>query len=208
MGPASQAAEKWARRLGFTRIAGTDEAGRGALAGPLVAAAVILPEARSYDLEGLADSKSLPPGKRRELFKRITAEALCWSYACASPQDIDVAGLQAANTAAMRDAVLALSPAPDLVLVDYYRLEGLGIPQWSMVHGDRVSHSIAAASILAKVIRDHLMLSWWVRYPEYGFERHKGYGTSFHRRAIARHGPAPCHRGSFRGVQQMGMEFP
>ncbi|MBC7246562.1 MAG: ribonuclease HII [Actinobacteria bacterium] len=208
MDPASHAAENWARRLGFARIAGTDEAGRGALAGPLVAAAVVLPPGERWEgLEGLADSKSLTPGRRRELFSRITAAALCWSYACVSPRDIDEAGLQAANVAAMREAVLSLTPAPDLVLVDYYRLEGLGIPQWSLVHGDRLSRSVAAASILAKVIRDHLMLSWWVRYPEYGFEQHKGYGTSFHRRAIALHGPAPCHRGSFRGVQQMRLGF-
>ncbi len=206
MDPASDAAEKWARRLGFRRIAGTDEAGRGALAGPLVAAAVMLPPGERQDgLEGLADSKSLTPGRRRELFCRITAIADCWSYACVSPWDIDMAGLQAANAAAMRLAVLSLAPPPDLVLVDYYHLEGLDIPQWSLVHGDRVSRSVAAASVLAKVIRDHLMLSWWVRYPEYGFEKHKGYGTSFHRKAIAEHGPAPCHRGSFRGVLQMDL---
>lgn len=207
MNPASDAAENWARRIGFKRIAGTDEAGRGALAGPLVAAAVVLPPGGRHELEGLADSKSLTPGRRRELFYRITAIADSWSYACVSPRDIDEDGLQAANAAAMRIAVLSLSPPPDLVLVDYYRLESLEIPQWSLVHGDRVSRSVAAASILAKVIRDHLMLCWWVRYPEYGFEKHKGYGTPSHRRAIAEHGPAPCHRGSFRGVHQMDLDL-
>jgi ribonuclease HII len=189
-------------------VAGTDEAGRGALAGPLVAAAVVLPRrAGAKGLEGLADSKSLTPRRRSELFRRIIDAAEDWSYACASAADIDRNGLQEENIAALREAVLALDPPPDLVVVDYYRLRDLGIPQLSLVHGDRVSRSVAAASILAKVIRDHLMEYWSLRHPEYGFESNKGYGTAGHIRALAGNGPLPCHRASFRKVSQLGMDL-
>jgi len=202
------AAEKWAYRLGFRRVAGVDEAGRGALAGPLVAAAVILPLRKHLDLpEGLADSKRLSPAQRRRLFPRIIEIAEAWSYACVPPWEIDAHGLQEANLTAMREAVLALNPRPDLVLVDYYRLRGLGHPQWCLVHGDSHSASVAAASVLAKVIRDGLMLTWWTRYPDYGFDHHKGYGTPGHIRRIAENGPAPCHRASFQGVMQMSMDM-
>lgn len=200
------AAEKWAWRLGYRGIAGTDEAGRGALAGPLVAAAVILPEDGEMErLQGIADSKQLSPAARKKLFKRILEVAVTWSFACISPSDIDTGGLQAANMAAMREAVLSLDPTPELVMVDYYRVEGLRIPQWSMVHGDRACGSIAAASILAKVIRDHLMWHWSLRYPQYGFESNKGYGTPRHLKALSAYGPSPCHRVSFHGVLQMEM---
>lgn len=206
MGAARNTAERWAWRLGYRRIAGTDEAGRGALAGPLVAAAVILPtEGEIYDLEELTDSKLLTPATRKRLFKRILENAEAWSFSCVTPRDIDERGLQAMNMAAMREAVLSLEPAPDLVMVDYYRVEGLGVPQWSMVHGDRACRSVAAASILAKVIRDQLMWHWSLLYPEYGFESNKGYGTAQHLKALAAHGPSPCHRSSFRGVLQMEM---
>lgn len=200
------AAESWARRLGYQRVAGTDEAGRGALAGPLVAAAVILPDGGAVaDLRGLTDSKLLSPASRRELFKRIIGVAVAWSFACIPAAYIDGNGLQDANMAAMREAVLSLDPSPGLVMVDYYHVEGLGIPQWSMVHGDRVCRSVAAASILAKVIRDHLMWHWSLRFPQYGFETNKGYGTPEHLRALAAYGPAPCHRSSFHGVLQLEM---
>ncbi len=200
--------ERWARRLGYERVAGTDEAGRGALAGPLVAAAVILPGDRESDaLEGLDDSKLLTPERRKELFKRITGVAETWAFACLPATDIDRIGLQSVNIAAMREAVLSLDPAPDLVIVDYYRVWDLGIPQWSLVHGDRVCRSVAAASILAKVIRDHLMWFWSLRYPEYGFERNKGYGTEHHIKVLAANGPVPCHRTSFRSVMQMELDL-
>ncbi|MDD5666612.1 MAG: ribonuclease HII [Actinomycetota bacterium] len=199
-------AESWAWRLGYRGVAGTDEAGRGALAGPLVAAAVILPQRSEIDgLHGLCDSKQLTPKVRRLLFRRITASAAAWSFACVTPLEIDEGGLQAANMAAMREAVHSLDPAPDLVLVDYYRIEGLNIPQWSMVHGDIVCRSVAAASILAKVIRDQLMWHWSLQYPQYGFESNKGYGTMRHLGALVSHGPSPCHRSSFHGVLQMEM---
>lgn len=202
------AAEKWAYRLGFRRVAGVDEAGRGALAGPLVAAAVILPErVDPRVLEGLADSKVLSPAHRRRLFPRILDVAEAWSFACAPTWEIDARGLQGANLAAMQEAVLALHPRPDLVLVDYYDIEGLELPQWCLVHGDTRSASVAAASVVAKVIRDGLMLTWWTMYPEYGFDSHKGYGTPSHLRRIAEKGPAPCHRSSFRGVMQTRMDL-
>jgi len=202
--PDDRAAEAWAYRMGYRRVAGADEAGRGALAGPLVAAAVILPRAREIDgLRGLDDSKRLTPRMRGRLFGSIVRSAESWSFACVSAAEIDERGLQECNVSALREALLGLTPPPDLALVDYYRVSGLGIPQWSMVHADRSCRSVAAASILAKVIRDHLMWHWWVRFPQYGFERHKGYGTSFHLEAIAAHGPAVCHRGSFRRVAQM-----
>ena len=206
MSAARDTAERWAWRLGYRRIAGTDEAGRGALAGPLVAAAVILPSGGElYDLEELTDSKMLTPAVRKMLFKRILSGAEAWSFSCVAPCDIDSNGLQPANMTAMRAAVLSLEPAPDMVMVDYYRLDDLGIPQWSIVHGDRACRSVAAASILAKVIRDQLMTHWSLCYPEYGFETNKGYGTTQHLKALAAHGPVPCHRSSFHGVLQMEM---
>lgn len=197
-------AERWAWRMGFRSLAGTDEAGRGALAGPLVAAAVILPpDERIEGLEELTDSKLLTPDVRKRLFKRIIQVAEVWSYACICASDIDRNGLQWTNISAMREAVLALDPLPDLVMVDYYRIENLGLPQLSLVHGDRVCRSVAAASILAKVIRDSLMWHWSLCYPQYGFESNKGYGTAHHLAALAAYGPAPCHRASFHGVLQM-----
>lgn len=200
--------EKWAWRMGHARVAGTDEAGRGALAGPLVAAAVILPaEVELEGLEGLTDSKLLAPERRREFFRRIVGLAESWSYACISPGTIDSGGLQDANLSAMKEAALSLKPEPDLVIVDYYKVRGLGIPQWGLVHGDRVCRSIAAASVLAKVIRDHLMMFWAIRYPEYGFERNKGYGTEEHWKALDDYGPSPCHRASYKGVSQMELEL-
>ena len=198
------AAERWARRCGYGRVAGTDEAGRGALAGPLVAAAVILPAAEDIEgLEEVCDSKLLTPAARKRLFKKITETAEAWSFACISAAEIDGNGLQRMNIAAMRQAVLSLRPPPDMVIVDYYRIDGLGLPQLSLVRGDRVCRSVAAASILAKVIRDSLMWQWSIRYPEYGFESNKGYGTEHHLKVLAACGPAPCHRSSFRGVLQM-----
>ena len=199
-------AERWAWRLGYRGIAGTDEAGRGALAGPLVAAAVVLPARDELEgLQDLTDSKQLTPAARRRLFKRIVTVAVDWSFACIAPSEIDSGGLQAANMAAMRDAVLALEPAPDLVVVDYYRVEDLQVPQWSVVHGDMVCRSVAAASVLAKVIRDSLMWHWSLLYPQYGFDSNKGYGTAHHLKALAAFGPSPCHRSSFHGVLQMEM---
>ena len=194
--------------MGFERIAGVDEAGRGALAGPLVAAAVILPyNEDSSGLEELNDSKLLTPEKRKRLFRFITGYAVSWSFACISPSDIDDGGLQSRNINAIREAVHSLRPQPDLVLVDFYRINDLAIPQWSLVHGDRLSGNIAAASILVKVIRDQLMWYWSINYPQYGFDTNKGYGTEQHLKALMNHGPSPCHRFTFRSVNQMELEL-
>jgi ribonuclease HII len=140
---------------------------------------------------------------RKQLFRQITSVAVSWSVSCIAACDIDQGGLQPANMAAMREAVHLLAPPPDLVMVDYYRIDSLDIPQWSIVHGDRACRSVAAASVLAKVIRDQLMLHWSLHYPEYGFESNKGYGTLHHLKALAACGPSPCHRSSFSGVLQM-----
>ncbi|MFW6113771.1 MAG: ribonuclease HII [Actinomycetota bacterium] len=200
--------EKWAWKLGYCRVAGADEAGRGALAGPLVAAAVILPvDDHIEGLEDLNDSKLLMPSVRRELFRYILSSAEAWAFSCVPAADIDRTGLQANNMAALREAVISLRPAPEMVLVDYYQVSEIGIPQWSLVRGDRTSRNIAAASILAKVIMDQLMWFWSLKYPQYGFETNKGYGTERHVRALRDYGPAPCHRQSFHGVLQMEMKL-
>jgi len=206
IGDAGIIAERWAWRLGYRGIAGTDEAGRGALAGPLVAAAVILPARGDVEgLEGLADSKQLSPAARRRLFKRIVTAAVGWSFSCVPPSEIDDGGLQAANMSAMREAVNALDPVPRPGDGGLLPRGDLHLPQWSMVHGDIVCRSIAAASILAKVIRDSLMWHWSLIYPQYGFDSNKGYGTEYHLKALAAYGPSPCHRSSFHGVLQMEM---
>jgi ribonuclease HII len=202
------APERWAWRLGYRRVAGTDEAGRGALAGPLVAASVVLPaRERIEGLENLNDSKKLDPYIRRELFRHLLGIAEDWAISCVPASEIDRTGVQPNNIAAIREAVMSLRTAPELVLVDYYRVSDLDIPQWSIIHGDRLSGSIAAASIMAKVVRDQLMWFWSLKYPQYGFDTNKGYGTERHVRALRDHGPAPCHRLSFHGVMQMEMEF-
>ncbi|MDY6795931.1 MAG: ribonuclease HII [Actinomycetota bacterium] len=202
------APEKWAWRLGYRRVAGTDEAGRGALAGPLVAASVVLPDRKRMEgLENLNDSKKLDPSIRRELFRHILGIAEDWAISCVPASEIDRTGVQPNNIAAIREAVMSLRTAPELVLVDYYHVSDLDIPQWSIIHGDRLSGSIAAASIMAKVVRDQLMWFWSLKYPQYGFDANKGYGTERHVRALRDHGPAPCHRLSFHGVIQMEMGF-
>lgn len=184
----------WAR--GFRLVAGVDEAGRGPLAGPVVAAAVILaPEAR---IPGLDDSKRLTPAQREALAPRIRAAALAWGVAAVGVDYIDRHRIAAATWEAMRRAVARLAPAPDLLLVDGFAIPGLSLPQEGVVGGDRLSASIAAASVLAKVARDRVMAALGRRYPGYGFEVHKGYPTAAHREALRRLGPSPVHRRSFR----------
>ena len=197
--------ERWAWRMGFSKVAGTDEAGRGALAGPLVAAAVTLPV--EVSIAGLDDSKRLTARRRRHLFQSIVEAAEDWSWACTSAGEIDAGGLQAANLEAMREAVSSLRPSRDMVLVDNYHIDGLGIPQWSLTRGDALSRCIAAASVLAKVIREQLMWFWSLRFPQYGFEHHKGYGTTMHIKAINEFGPSACHRLSYNVVKQMTLEL-
>lgn len=192
--------ERELRAQGFSRIAGVDEAGRGALAGPLVAAAVILPE--DFDLEGLADSKALSPASREELYRRIVAGALAWSIRRCSPERIDRRGLHRMNLWLLRRCVRTLPVEPDYVLTDGFSIGRLPVPSLSIRKGDAVVASVAAASILAKVTRDRIMDRYHRRFPAYGFDRNRGYGTPEHLAAIRERGPCPIHRRSFGGVEQ------
>jgi ribonuclease HII len=190
--------ERTLRAQGFGRIAGADEAGRGALAGPLVAAAVILPP--GFDLEGIADSKLLTPNARARAFERIVRDAMCWSVCRAMPSRIDHRGLHRSNIWLLRRAIVRLELAPDYVLTDGFPVRKLPVPSLSIKKGDLVTASVAAASIVAKVTRDRMMDRYHRRFPEYGFDHHRGYGTAAHRDAIKRLGLTPIHRRSFKGV--------
>jgi ribonuclease HII len=190
--------ERTLRAQGFGRIAGADEAGRGALAGPLVAAAVILPA--GFDLEGIADSKLLTPKARARAFDRIVRDAECWSVCRVMPSRIDHRGLHRSNVWLLRRAIVRLELAPDYVLTDGFPVRKLPVPSLSIKKGDLVTASVAAASIVAKVTRDRMMDRYHRRFPEYGFDHHRGYGTAAHRDAIKRLGLTPIHRRSFKGV--------
>jgi ribonuclease HII len=197
--------EQAAWRRGLTRVAGVDEAGRGPLAGPVVAAAVILsPGGR---IEGVDDSKRLTAEERTRLFDVIGERAVAVGVGMADPATIDRVNILEATRLAMRQALAALAAAPELVLTDYVALDGLGCPQKNLVQGDRRSASVAAASIVAKVTRDRIMEAADRDYPEYGFGRHKGYPTPEHRAALGRHGPCPLHRRTFAGVWTQGELF-
>jgi len=184
------------RRWGFYRVAGCDEVGRGCLAGPVVAAAVILDPDR-YIL-GVCDSKMITAAARERLYSVIIRKALGWAVAAAPPGEIDDINIHQASLQAMRRAVLALAPLPDLVLVDAFRIPDLHIAQRSVLHGDRRCSAIAAASIIAKVTRDREMLAHHQSDPRYGYDRHKGYATAEHLAAVARFGYSSLHRRSFR----------
>ncbi len=190
--------ERRLRARGFRVIAGVDEAGRGALAGPLVAAAVVLPEV--FDPEGLEDSKLLTAGRREEQFERILRSASAVSVCRAMPRRIDRVGLHRTNLALLRRAVRSLPAVPDFVLTDGFPLRRMTVPCLSMKKGDALVASVAAASIVAKVTRDRAMDRYHRRYPDYGFDTNRGYGTRLHWDALARVGPSPIHRRSFKGV--------
>ena len=179
-------------------ICGCDEAGRGPLAGPVVAAACILPE--GYVPEGLDDSKKLTEKKREKLFAEITENAVAWCAAEVSPQKIDEINILEATKKAMRNCVKELAAkgqSPDILLIDAVNLSGTGLDVIPIIKGDAKSDSIAAASILAKVTRDHMMIEYDEQYPGYGFAKHKGYGTKDHYAAIREKGMTPIHRRSF-----------
>ena len=180
---------------GVGLICGVDEAGRGPLAGPVCAAAVILPP--ETELPGLNDSKKLSEKKREQLFPEIQQIALAWSVAFASVEEIEERNILGATMLAMNRAIAGLSLTPDLALIDGNRNKEIEVPSRCVVHGDARCASIAAASILAKVSRDHLMLELAREYPQYGFEKHKGYGTKAHYAALREYGPCPAHRPSF-----------
>ena len=188
--------ENAARRWGFYRVAGCDEVGRGCLAGPVMAGAVILDPDRH--IPGLADSKMLTEVQRERLYDLITTKALAWSVAAAAPTEIDAVNIHRASLAAMRRALLAIAPLPDLVLVDAFRIPDLLVPQRAVLHGDRRCSAIAAASIVAKVTRDREMQAHHQADPRYGYNRHKGYATADHLAAVARHGYSALHRRTFR----------
>ena len=183
-------------------VAGVDEAGRGPLAGPVVAAAVILDDCRP--IKGLADSKKLSAAKRELLFDEIRAKALCCCVAEASVQEIDELNILQATLLAMRRAVAGLRLKPSLVLVDGNRLPVLDVRAEAIVKGDAKVAAISAASILAKVTRDHGLEALHEKYPDYGFDKHKGYGTAVHLEALRRLGPTPHHRRSFAPVALAG----
>ncbi len=191
--------EESTRICGFRLIAGLDEAGRGPLAGPVVAAAVILPRRCSF--KGLHDSKLLTESQREQLYDDIIARALGWAVGLATEKEIDTLNILGATRVAFTRAVEGLSPQPDFLLLDAIRLTRVPIPQLAIVKGDRLSVSIAAASVMAKVSRDRLMLEYHDQYPQYQFHIHKGYPTPEHLKLLAQFGPCECHRQSFRPVQ-------
>lgn len=180
---------------GYQIICGVDEAGRGPLAGPVCAAAVILPP--NLDIPGLNDSKKLSDKQRRELFPVIKEKAISYGIAFADHREIDEINILQATYLAMERAIRSLSTKPELCLIDGNRAKDFGVEAKTVIHGDSLSASIAAASILAKVTRDDYMLKMAEEYPQYGFETHKGYGTKAHYAALTQMGPCPIHRMSF-----------
>jgi ribonuclease HII len=190
------------REQGFHLIAGCDEAGRGALAGPLVAAAVIVPE--GFDTTGIRDSKLMTPNQREEQYGRIVASCVV-AVAKAEPAAIDRRGLHRSNIALLRRAARALDPTPEYVLTDGFPVAKMPCPALGVKKGDAVCASVAAASIVAKVTRDRIMVRLDRRYPAFGFWHNKGYGTPEHWTALDRHGPTPIHRLSFAGVGQAAL---
>ncbi len=187
--------ERYLRQKGYKLIAGTDEAGRGPLAGPVVAAAVIFPE--EYDNKAITDSKQLDAMSRERLFVEIKNSALSWAVGVVGWKQIDEMGILNASKLAMRQAVLKLDPEPDFVISDAVPLNIMNITQKAIVKADQSIFCVAAASILAKVHRDHLMMGYHKKYPQYGFNEHMGYGTDVHLKAIEKHGACPIHRQSF-----------
>lgn len=193
--------ERSARNDGYSCIAGLDEAGRGPLAGPVVAAAVVLPE--GLLIPGLTDSKQVPEQKREELFDIIRAQAVCYGVGIADERTIDEVNIYQATIIAMERALQALVPQPDYLLLDAITLPRLATPQKPLIKGDCRSHSIAAASILAKVTRDRMMLDLHEKFPVYNFQQHKGYATKEHMSLLRKHGPCEAHRKSFEPVSSM-----
>ena len=192
--------ERVLARAGLAPVAGIDEAGRGACAGPLVVAAVTLNPRRRADPAGIADSKALTAAAREAAYDEIVARALAWHVVVIPSTDIDRLGLHVCNVAGMRRALAGLASRPGYVLTDGFPVRGLAVPALAMWKGDEVAACVAAASIVAKVTRDQIMKDLHQDYPQYGFSRHKGYSTPSHMAALAEHGPCPQHRASFANV--------
>ncbi len=193
--------ERSLRRRGFEVIAGADEAGRGACAGPLVAAACVLPSGRRGRVPGLADSKLLTAAARERVYDEVVARAQSWSVVVIPVGELDERGMHVTNIEALRRAETALDPTPDYVLTDGFPVPGLTRPGLAVWKGDRVAACVAAASVLAKVTRDRMMLELHEQWPEYDFAGHKGYITDVHSAALERHGPCPEHRMRFINVR-------
>lgn len=197
----------WKR--GYRYVAGIDEAGRGAWAGPVVAAAIILPAddpRLTGHLAGVRDSKLLTAKRREALLDSVLECAVAWGVGVIPPAEIDALGIVVATRRAMAEAVRALSPRAEYLLIDYLGLPEVGLPQTSLPHGDGRILSIAAASILAKVSRDRIMIDLETQFPGYGFAKHKGYGTQLHRTALSRLGPSVSHRLSFQPLRDLGVD--
>ncbi|MFI0450535.1 ribonuclease HII [Actinomadura sp. 6N118] len=192
--------ERALEHAGFGRVAGVDEAGRGACAGPLVVAAVILPRGRRGMIEGLMDSKLLTPVRREAIYEEIVRRAEAWSAIVIPCHDVDRIGVHRCNVTGMRRALAALELRPSYVLSDGFAVPGLDVPSLAVIKGDQVAACMAAASVVAKVTRDRIMVDLHERYPAYGFNVHKGYATREHSAALAEFGPCPEHRFSFVNV--------
>jgi ribonuclease HII len=194
------ALERALQRRGFRYVAGADEAGRGACAGPLVAAAAILPEGKRGEIDELADSKLLTPLARERVYEQVVERALAWSVMIIPATEVDARGLHVSNLAAMRRALASLSTSPEYVLTDGFPVDGLGVPGLAVWKGDRVAACVAAASVLAKVTRDRIMVELDDKFPGYGFAVHKGYVTDEHSAALVSKGPCAEHRFSYVNV--------
>jgi ribonuclease HII len=198
--------EEEARACGFRLVAGVDEVGRGALAGPVVAAAVILDAERPWP-EGLDDSKRLTRKERERIAEELKQTAVCYAVGLVGPEEIDRINILEATRRAMMMAVEGLAPCADHLLIDAVQLKQCQLPQKAIIGGDAISVSIAAASVIAKTHRDALMRAMHDVYPQYNFDRHVGYGTHVHHQALRLHGPCPIHRRSFRGVLPSTQSF-
>jgi ribonuclease HII len=194
--------ERALRRVGLDPIAGVDEAGRGACAGPLVAAAVILPDGKRGQVPGLADSKLLTAKARDRCYEEVRDRALAWTVVSIEAAECDRLGMHVANVEALRRALFRLDQRPAYVLTDGFGVDGLGVPGLAIWKGDRVAACIAAASVIAKVTRDRIMERWHETYPQYDFAIHKGYCTPEHQAALDEHGPCPQHRRRFENVRR------
>ena len=184
---------------GYRLIAGVDEAGRGAWAGPIVAGAVVFTD---HNILGLRDSKKLSPAQREKLYEKIISSAVCWNAGIVTRDEIDQIGIGPANKLVLERAVAGLKPAPDVVLIDAFKIDST-CPTESIIKGDAKVNTIAAASIIAKVTRDRLLVEAHKNFPAYGFDQHKGYGTESHRQAINEFGTCPLHRISFEPMKSM-----
>lgn len=194
--------ERALRRHGLEPVAGVDEAGRGACAGPLVAGAAILPPGKAGIVPGLADSKLLTAAARERCYEQVVRRAVAWSVVVISQEECDRLGMHVANVEALRRAVAKLAVPPSYVLTDGFPVDGLGVPGLAVWKGDRVAACVAAASVLAKVTRDRIMLDLDEQWPAYDFKTHKGYITATHTAALEQHGPSPIHRMRFVNVRR------